>query len=99
MVTVSEPASQAQQRSPPLARSPLRTAPGYYGWQGSNWGNTYAAQTDPNFGQPHYAIRAYHGNAPYYGYTGWTDYSGRNFLRCQPGTMTKLDDGQMYRCQ
>ena len=75
------------------------TSPGYDGWQGSNWGNTYAAQTDPNFGQPHYAIRAYYGNAPYYGYTGWTDYSGRNFLRCQPGTMTKLDDGQMYRCQ
>jgi hypothetical protein len=81
------------------------TSPGYYGWgsnpgwQGNTWGNTYAAQTDPNFGKPHYAIRAYAGNAPYYGYTGWEDYSGRNFLRCQPGTMTKLDDGQMYRCQ
>src|SRR5262245_25001648 len=80
-------------------------SPGYYGWgsnpgwQGNTWGNTYAAQTDPNFGTPHYAIRAYRGNAPYYGYTGWEDYSGRNFLKCQPGTMTKLDDGQMYRCQ
>ena len=69
-------------------------SPGYYGW-----GNAYAAQTDPNFGQPHYAIRAYAGNAPYYGYTGWEDYSGRNFLRCRPGTMTKLDDGRMYPCQ
>ena len=36
---------------------------------------------------------------PYYGYSGWEDYSGRNFLKCVPGTMTKLDDGQMYRCQ
>jgi hypothetical protein len=41
------------------------TSPGYYGWGGTpGWGNTYAAQTDPNFGQPHYAIRAYAGNAP-----------------------------------
>ena len=69
-------------------------SPGYYGW-----GNTYAAQTDPYFGQPHYAIRAYAGNSPYYGYSGWEDYSGRNFLRCRPGTMTKLDDGRMYPCQ
>ena len=28
-----------------------------------------------------------------------SDYSGRNFIRCQPGSLTKLDDGQMYRCQ
>src|ERR1700754_4915600 len=34
-------------------------SPGYYGWgnnpgwQYNRWGNTYAAQTDPNFGQPH----------------------------------------------
>jgi hypothetical protein len=81
------------------------TSPGYYGWrsnpgwQSNTWGNTYAAQTDPDFGKPHYAIRVYSGNAPYYGYAGWEDYSGRNFLRCKPGTMTKLDDGQMYRCQ
>ena len=29
----------------------------------------------------------------------WEDYAGRNFIKCQPGTLTKLDDGQMYRCQ
>lgn len=63
------------------------------------WGNTYAAQNDPRFGQPHYAARAYYGGAPYYGYTGWDDYSSRNFLKCKPGTMTKLDDGNMYLCQ
>ena len=70
------------------------TSPGYYGW-----GNTYAAQTDPHFGKPYYPVRAYAGTSPYYGYSGWEDYSGRNFLKCVPGTMTKLDDGQMYLCQ
>ena len=73
------------------------TAPAYWGAPG--WGNAYAAQTDPRFGQPHYAMRAYYQGSPYYGYTGWEDYSGRNFFKCTPGTLTKLDDGQMYRCQ
>jgi hypothetical protein len=31
-------------------------------------------------------MRAYAGGSPYYGYTGWEDYSGRNFIKCQPGT-------------
>ena len=44
-------------------------------------------------------MRAYAGTSPYYGYSGWEDYSGRNFLKCLPGTMTKLEDGQMYLCQ
>jgi hypothetical protein len=74
------------------------TAPGYYA-PGYGYGNTYAAQNDPYFGQPHYATRAYYARSPYYGYTGWEDYSGRNFIKCQPGTMTKLDDGRMYPCQ
>jgi hypothetical protein len=75
-------------------------SPGYYGWGGSNWGNAYAAQAaDPHFGQPYYPARAYAGISPYYGYSGWEDYSGRNFLKCVPGTMTKLDDGRMYPCQ
>ena len=69
-------------------------------WRGnSGWNNAYAAQVDPHFGKPYYPVRAYAGISPYYGYSGWEDYSGRNFLRCVPGTMTKLDDGQMYRCQ
>jgi hypothetical protein len=80
------------------------TSPGYYGWGNTGWGNTtwnnaYAAQADPHFGKPYYPVRAYAGISPYYGYSGWEDYSGRNFLKCVPGTMTKLDDGQMYRCQ
>lgn len=81
------------------------TAPGYYGWGSPGWGNTgwnnaYAQQqADPHFGKPYYAARAYAGISPYYGYTGWEDYSGRNFFKCAPGTMTKLDDGRMYVCQ
>jgi len=86
------------------------TSPGYYGYGNTGWGNTgwgnptwtnaYAAQqSDRYYGQPYYAVRAYSGASPYYGYTGWEDYSGRNFLKCAPGTMTKLDDGRMYVCQ
>jgi hypothetical protein len=48
---------------------------------------------------PHYAVRAYNTGGPWYGYSGWDDYKTRNFIRCIPGEMTKLDDGQMYRCQ
>ena len=68
------------------------TAPTYWGGQSTSWGDAYAAQNDPRFGQPHYAMRAYAGGSPYYGYSGWQDYSGRNFIKCQPGTLTKLDD-------
>ena len=71
-------------------------SPGYWGNPG--WTNAYA-QADPYFGQPYYPARAYARISPYYGYSGWDDYSGRNFLRCVPGSMTKLDDGQMYLCQ
>ena len=76
------------------------TSPGHYGWRDTGWNNAYAAQAaDPHFGKPYYPVRAYAGASPYYGYSGWEDYSGRNFLKCVPGTMTKLDDGQMYLCQ
>lgn len=44
-------------------------------------------------------MRAYNTGGPWYGYSGWDDYKTRNFIRCIPGEMTKLDDGQMYRCQ
>lgn len=71
-------------------------SPGY--WGNAGWSNAYA-QADPYFGQPYYPARAYARISPYYGYSGWEDYSERNAFRCVPGTMTKLDDGQMYRCQ
>ncbi|KRQ93135.1 hypothetical protein [Bradyrhizobium valentinum] len=55
---------------------------------------------------------AYGGNGPYayYGGSGpnayyggpgvWSqDYAARNGIICQPGTMVRLDDGRMHRCQ
>jgi hypothetical protein len=45
----------------------------------------------------------YGGNGPnvYYGGPGvWSqDYATRNGIICQPGTMVRLDDGRMHRCQ
>jgi hypothetical protein len=67
-------------------------------WGNNNWGGAYAAQ-DPYYGQAHYVHRAYNGHSPYYGYSGWDDYSTRNSIKCAPGSVTKLDDGQMYFCQ
>ena len=52
------------------------------------------------------AAAGYYGTpAPYYGgggpyaYYGGQDYATRNGFLCQPGTMTRLDDGRMYPCQ
>jgi hypothetical protein len=44
-------------------------------------------------------VRAYYAGGPWYGYSGWDDYQARNAIGCKPGTMTKLDYGQMYACQ
>ena len=45
----------------------------------------------------------YGGGSPsaYYGGPGtWSqDYAARNGIICQPGTMVRLDDGLMHRCQ
>ena len=36
----------------------------------------------------------------YYGPDAWSqDYAARNGIICQPGTMVRLDDGLMHRCQ
>ena len=52
------------------------------------------------------AAAGYYGaTAPYYGsggpyaYYGGQDYATRNGFVCQPGTMVRLDDGLMHRCQ
>ena len=61
------------------------------------------------------ATAAYYGGGPYayyggdagggpYGYYGgpgaWSqDYAARNGIICQPGTMVRLEDGRMHRCQ
>ncbi|MCP3413258.1 MULTISPECIES: hypothetical protein [Bradyrhizobium] len=75
------------------------TAPAYSGWGTNDWTNSYAAQTDPYFGQPYYPARAYQRISPYYGYAGWTEYKAANGIGCEPGTMTKMADGRMYVCQ
>ncbi len=51
-------------------------------------------------GGPYYQGAQYYSGGPYatYGYPA-QDYATRNGFRCQPGTMTKLDDGRMYPCQ
>jgi hypothetical protein len=60
---------------------------------------------------PYYGGAGYYGGGRYYQggyYTGGPyaaygypvqDYATRNGFVCQPGTMTKLDDGRMYPCQ
>ena len=81
----------------------------YYAGGGPAYGagGPYYAQSGP------YAY--YGGNAPYAGsgpsYTGgayayyggpgvWSqDYAARNGIICQPGTLVRLEDGLMHRCQ
>jgi hypothetical protein len=54
-------------------------------------------------GLPWYAVRAYYfggpWSGPYYSYSGWTDYAGKNGIACTPGTAIKGGDGIMYNCQ
>ncbi|WP_249129850.1 hypothetical protein [Bradyrhizobium sp. AUGA SZCCT0283] len=52
------------------------------------------------------AAAGYYGaTAPYYGgggpyaYYGGQDYATRNGFVCQPGTLVRMDDGLMHRCQ
>jgi hypothetical protein len=51
-------------------------------------------------GGPYYHGAQYYARGPYasYGYPA-QDYATRNGFVCQPGTLTKLDDGRMYPCQ
>ena len=59
------------------------------------------AATSPYGGSPYYNDPGYSsGSGPYaaYGYSP-DDWRRRNGMVCEPGTMTKLDDGRMYRCQ
>jgi hypothetical protein len=48
-----------------------------------------------------YAYQGRGGPNAYYGGPGvWSqDYATRNGIICQPGTMVRLDDGLMHRCQ
>jgi hypothetical protein len=51
-------------------------------------------------GGPYYQGARYYPHDAYaaYGYPA-QDYATRNGFVCQPGTLTKLDDGRMYPCQ
>jgi hypothetical protein len=50
-----------------------------------------------------YAYYGGDGGSPYGYYSGpgaWSqDYAARNGIICQPGTMVRLEDGLMHRCQ
>jgi hypothetical protein len=48
---------------------------------------------------PYYGSGGYYGGGGPYAYYGAQDYATRNGFVCQPGTMTRLDDGRMYPCQ
>src|SRR6476646_9480020 len=56
----------------------------------------YGGWGSPSYNDPGYSS----GSGPYaaYGYSP-EDWRRRNGMVCQPGTLTKLDDGRMYRCQ
>jgi len=49
------------------------------------------------------ATAGYYAGGPYAYYGGpgaWSqDYAARNGIICQPGTMVRLEDGLMHRCQ
>jgi hypothetical protein len=71
------------------------------------------AATSPyrGWGSPYYTGAGYYAGGPYQG-TGYyaggpyaayayspEEWRRRNGMVCAPGTLTKLDDGRMYRCQ
>ena len=63
-------------------------------------GTAAAVAAAPYYGRAGYYQGAPYARGPYaaYGYSV-QDYATLNGFVCQPGTMTKLDDGRMYPCQ
>lgn len=59
------------------------------------------ATTSPGWGTGPYAGTGYYANSgPYASYAySPEDWRKRNGMVCTPGTMTKMEDGRMYRCQ
>jgi hypothetical protein len=49
---------------------------------------------------PYYGATGYYSGGPYatYGYPA-QEYATRNGFTCQPGTLVRLDDGLLHRCQ
>jgi hypothetical protein len=76
---------------------------------GATAGAIAAGATGPYYagGSPYYggggpyASSGPYGSYAYYGGPGvWSqDYAARNGIICQPGTMVRLEDGLMHRCQ
>ncbi|MCK1515582.1 hypothetical protein IVB22_24110 [Bradyrhizobium sp. 190] len=67
-------------------------------------GAVAAGATAPYYGGGPYAYYGgpgVYGGPAYYGGPGvWSqDYAARNGIICQPGTLVRLDDGLMHRCQ
>jgi len=62
-----------------------------------------AGATAAYYGGGPYAYYGGDGGGPYGYYSGpgtWSqDYAARNGIICQPGTMVRLEDGLMHRCQ
>jgi len=59
------------------------------------------AATSPGWGTGPYRGTGYYANSgPYAAYAySPDDWRRRNGMVCTPGTMTKMEDGRMYRCQ
>ncbi|MGY3237094.1 MULTISPECIES: hypothetical protein [unclassified Bradyrhizobium] len=59
------------------------------------------AATSPGWGTGPYTGTDYYANSgPYASYAYSPDeWRRRNGMVCEPGTITKMDDGHMYRCQ
>jgi hypothetical protein len=81
------------------------TGTGYYGggpyYQGGVSGAraAYVAPATAAAAPPWSLWTAYHDNGPFYGYSGWDDYKARGAIVCNPGTVSKGDDGLMHVCQ
>ncbi|SFJ12661.1 hypothetical protein [Bradyrhizobium sp. Gha] len=58
------------------------------------------AATSPAWGTVPYGTDHYANSGPYASYAySPEEWRRRNGMVCEPGTMTKMADGQMYRCQ
>jgi hypothetical protein len=64
-------------------------------------GAVAAGATAAYYGGGPYAYYGDGGRSAYYGGPGtWSqDYAARNGIICQPGTLIRLEDGLMHRCQ
>ena len=81
------------------AGTPVVAGPGYGGtgpYGGYYGGTGYYGGIET---KPFYLQRAYYGNGPWYYVNGWAGYKARYGIVCDPGTVTKGDDGYMHVCQ